>query len=273
MHNLKIKDISHDFEEASVGQELSGFPNNVGDGCISRKQSNQEVVSPNHDFFVEADTELVNENTSDNKIKETETPEGQKTAGHENSNVTTEKRPFTCFTIDAILNKRDDQKNFNTDNSNDTRSFIVNNNSIEQHNDFKTCMKSEIFKDDFEMTTGRNSCVDSTSFKDHQQETSNACPSRDSGVFIDQEPNDPISTRHFLWMSPYVTPFFPLHPFTLSNVSPTSLTGFCSVSPTTTTGFSCFPTPHGNLPVEYFMFDHNESDLKEKTWEPHVSNY
>ena len=241
-------------KEAILPEECGGFRKNVGDGCMTPYEGNEEVVNTNYDTFVQADTELLNERRCDSDNKATGMPPGQKTMETENEVDsiinTTEQKALTSFTIDAILNKTDDKK----DGKKYNHLFTSDNNSIKikQCDDLKSQMKStQILKDN-------------TRISNHQNENevlSNNYYS-DSNVFFDNVP-----TGHFLWMSP--TPFYPLYPLSFHNMSPTTgLTSLYNVSPTTSiTGLPCFPSlpAHMAPPLGYFMLDQNEN--RPKAWD------
>jgi hypothetical protein len=280
---LKRKQNSHDAKEEICEEEWSGNRNNVGEGCITPYRRNSKLV--NDSAFVKADTELVRENRYEsNKLTTTST-----TAQNKNLilNPTTEPKAPTCFTIDAILKKTKRKNDFATDKCNAS--------ATKTSNCDKFCVKSESFNNNtLQSNEVRYPSIErNLTFSDENQETTTQSPSRDSGVFLENDvPNIPPSP--FSWMPP-VTPVYLLHPLPLGSVHPgAGLRGFWNISPTTNstgshtalpgTGFDSIQSTTGSTgfcnvtrslyrykapffhqeasSMRYFMYEHNVSNLR-----------
>ena len=101
----------------------------------------------------------------------------------------------------------------------------------------KFCIKSESLnnnEDVLQFDEVPYSSVGTNSISNEEnEEAKKQSPSRDSGVFFDNDVfTSTTSTSRFLWMPP-VTPFYPSHPLPLHSAPPiTGLTGFWNLSPT-----------------------------------------
>ncbi|XP_028413330.1 uncharacterized protein LOC114536205 [Dendronephthya gigantea] len=284
----KFHDPKRCFEEVITPEVRSGYRNDVGE-CLTPRRGNQDVLNPNHERFVKADTDLLRERRygSDNG---TGTPVECKTVEIENKltnsiNKTTasEQKALTCFTIDAILKKNDERANFNADKCNDEANVTSTLLKRKRPEDLKTDTTSGVFetstKDGEKFAKNRkyHSCsASSTSSFDENQESIKQSPSRDSGVFFDSDasPISPVtSSGNFLWKSPLITPWYPLYYVPYDKTSPTAglSDGIYSVSHPTSMlpGLSCCESPYGyqQSPFHYLMVDRTGCVVRPRAWE------
>lgn len=216
-----------------------------------------------------------------NRVPQTIESAKRKNKSNSITNTNTEQKAITCFTIDAILNKTDDKKNFNSDKW-DESVFAAKKSALQQDDEFQTEIKSDILINNTEILQFHKvpySSIGTPYYEDdckpvqslHQRQTS----SRDSGVSLDCDVGSPTNS-HSLWIPPCTTPFYPLYPFPFVDVSSaTGVTPFCNLLPTTgltgyfnmpptSTSFTCCGSSKRSLPSPfgYLMFDSHNLKFK-----------